>query len=437
VSPSAAPLVSRYTYRLHARAALLEGILAGVLVTQDVVARKTLGATQFQLVVLTMAPGSSWLLSLFFTHRFYDVDRRALFLWAGVLGRLPLLLVGLVGGPWPFLGLLVLHGLVQTALIPAQNSIYQQNYDPIARGRLFGRASVWGGVATAVVALGAGFIMDREWEAAPWLVGPDSYRWLYGLAGVAGFAACLAYGAIRLRGARRPLPRAPIEAAAAPRPWGDPVLGVFRRAWSTFRDPLVEDPGFARFEGALFVYGLAFMVMQPVFAVLFVDELRMDYKDAALAKGVVFYAVNIAAVGFAGRMYDRLGLERTGLWATTVLALFAAALAWAGTKQVAIAAFALYGIGMAGINIVWAMGPVQYAPPGQAARYMAVHVALVGLRALLGHPLGGLVADLSGSSRPAFALAAGLFVVATLLMMRAHRLAGSAPGKHPAPAPPR
>ena len=196
VSPSKAPLVSRYTYRLHARAAVLEGILAGVLVIQDIVAWKTLGATQTQMVILTMAPGSSWLLSLLFANQFQDFDRRKLFLWAGLIGRLPLVAVSLVHGLWPFLGLMVLHGFVQTALIPAQNAIYQQNYDPQTRGRLFGRASVWGCVATAVAALGSGLLMDMRPPGSPalpgagfdrpawveslpwWLIGPESFRCL-------------------------------------------------------------------------------------------------------------------------------------------------------------------------------------------------------------------------------------------------------------------
>ena len=436
MSPSRAPLVSRYTYRLHARAAVLEGILAGVLVTYDVVARKTLGASQLQLVLLTMAPGSSWLLSLFFANQFQDFDRKRLFLWAGLVGRLPLLAVAAMSGPWPFLAVLVLHGFVQTALIPAQNSIYQQNYDPQARGRLFGRASVWGCTATAVTALGAGLLMDLEPGALGWLLGPDSFRWLYPAAGIAGLGACLVYGSIRLRGSGRSGPRAPIEAAAL-RYWPphEVVLPPFRRAAAAIRTTLVEDAGFRRFEVALFVYGLGFMVMQPVFAVLFVDELRMSYMDAALAKGVVFYVVNIAALAVAGRMYDRLGLERLGARATVLLALFATALAFVQSSAQVVAAFSLFGLAMAALNIAWSMGPIHYAPPGQAARYMSVHVALVGLRALIGHPLGGIVAEGAGSSRPAFVLAALLFGLATVLMMRAERLspkrAGGASGNRP------
>ncbi|MCK6480280.1 MAG: MFS transporter [Planctomycetes bacterium] len=414
--PSATPLVSRYTYRLHARAALLEGILAGILVTQDVVARKTLEADQFQIMLLTMAPSASMLLALVLARRFADVEQRKVFLWAGVLGRLSLLGMAMVFGPWPFLGILLVGAVVQTVVIPAQNAVYQANYKPEIRGRLFGRAQVYGGVATAAAALGAGVWLDHD---------PAAYRWLYPIAGAAGFASAMVFGRIRLRrSASLPAAAAGPGAAGSPGPSAAPPPA---RAPSPLWRLLFEDAPFRRFETAMFVYGLGFMCMMPVFARLFVDELNMDYSDASLAKGVVFSAVPVVALSFAGRMHDRLGLERVATRAYVVLAVFAAGMAVVRTPAQVVAGFALFGLGMAGVNIAWSMGPIKYAPPGEAARYMGVHVALVGIRALIGHPLGASVAAASGSSRPTFAMAAGFFSLATVLMMRAERLAAAAP----------
>ncbi len=409
-------MVSRYTYALHARAAVLEGVMAGVLVTHDVVARKTLGASPEQLVLLTMAPGASWLLALLYAHRIQDVERTRLFLWAGALGRLPLLAVAAVAGPWPFLAVLVLQGLFQTALIPAQNAVYQNNYDPNFRGRLFGRAAIFGGLATAVVAIGTGWLMDAI---------PGAYRWAYPVAGVAGFGACLVYGSIRQRRPGGPPgpPPPPVAAIVPPRGPRAHAVSLLRDVRATVHMTMVASPGFRRFEVALWIYGLGFMCMQPVFALLFVDELHAGTTEAALARGPVFYAVNIAALAIAGRMYDRVGLERLSARACTILMVFAVSMAWVETAGSAIALFALYGLGMAGISITWSMGPVRYAPPGQAARFMAMHVFLVGLRAVVGHPLGGWVAARFHSTRPTFVLAAALFGLATVLMIRADRLA--------------
>lgn len=420
--PSSAPLISRYTYRRHAQASLLEGVLAGVLVTSDVVARKSLGASQWQIVLLTMAPSALLVLAVLCAHRIETLERRRFFLFAGVGGRLTLLFVAGVLGPWPFLGVLILHGLVQALLVPAQNTIYQSNYDAEVRGRLFGRASVLGGLTTAAAALGAGAVMDHD---------AGAFRWIYPLAGVAGFGACLVFGSIRVRRARRsgvvnlppgasaqeaPGDASPPAVALEAPPTEEPTtLGVLR-------DTLLRDAGFRRFETAMFVYGLGFMCLQPVFARLFVDELGMDYSDASLAKGVVFSVVNVAALAYAGRLYDRIGLERLQSLACLALLAFAGALTVAATPTQAIAAFSLYGLGMAGINIVWTMGPVHFAPPGAANRYMGVHVGLVGVRAVIGHVMGGAVAERFGTARAAFVLAGVFFVVAIGLLARNRRL---------------
>jgi len=412
MSPSA-PLVSRYTYRLHVRASILEGLLCGILLTSDVVARKSLGASQWQIVLLTMAPAVLMLTSLFSTQHIESVGRRALFTATGVAGRLILLGMLAVSGPWLFLALLIAYGWVQSLIIPAQNAIYQLNYDPESRGRLFGRASTYGVLVTAATALGAGFLLDSD---------PQAFRWLYAIAGVAGFASCLAYGSIRLRRARdieEGLPQETVALASVPE------VGAALRPTplGILRETLVRDAGFRRFETAMFVYGIGFMCMQPVFARLFVDELKMEYSDASLAKGAVYFGVHVVGLGIAGRMLDRIGLERLCLRAYVTLIFFAVLLVVVRTPWQGIAAFAVFGLGMSALNITWSMGPIHFAPPGASTRYMGVHVALVGVRALIGQILGGAVADYTGSSRPVFVLAALLFLTAALLTRRSLRLA--------------
>jgi MFS family permease len=394
---------------------MLEGLFSGILITHDVVARRYLGASEWQLALLTMTPNACQLLALVLADRFERVPRPRLFLWAGILGRLILLLAAWVAGPWSFIGILVLQALVQTVVIPALNALYQANYRPEIRGRLFGRAQVFAGVATASAALLAGLTMDRH---------PDAFRWLYPAAGIAGFASCMVYGAIKIRrtdSAPRPAPERPVPGREDEPE--DHLLARLSRPFSrTFLATLRGDPAFRRFEGAMFVYGLGFMCMQPVFAILFVNELDIPDSQAYLAKGVVFAAVPVVALGMAGRMHDRVGLERVATRSYVVLAVFAVAMALVQDATQLVAAFALFGLGMAGVNIAWTMGPIRYAPPGQAARYMGVHVALVGFRALVGHPVGAWVAKATGSSRPTFVLAAFLFGAAALLMMRAERL---------------
>ena len=70
---------------------------------------------------------------------------------------------------------------------------------------------------------------------------------------------------------------------------------------------------------------------------------------------------------------------------------------------------------MAGVNVTWTLGPLALAGLGRAERYMGAHVALVGVRGLIGYPLGFALLRLV-SARAAFALAIGLFALASLVM---------------------
>ena len=417
-SPRPVPRVSRYTFRYHFASSAFEGVLNGVFAINDVVARKSLGAGPLLLVLLTMAPSASQLFAVALAPRIVRSDLRRFFLIAGLLGRLVLLGVAWVTGPWAFLGVLVVNALVQTAVIPVQNAVYQSNYDPALRGRLFGWATALTGSLTVVAAMTAGRLLDRD---------PGAYRAIYPVAGLAGCVGLWVFGRIR----RRRLPGSAIDPALVSAV--DVARPLGRGAFTLARDVLGRDRAFLSFEAALMIYGLGFMSLQPCLAPFLVDVMGMDYGQAALAKGAIFYVAMVLATPLAGLLHDRLGLERLATLACAGLACFAATLSMAGSIAVVYVAFAIFGAAMASIHVIWTMGPIKYAGSRDAASYMAVHVTLVGVRGLLGHPLGGTVAVLAGTPRATFLLAALLFATAAFGMGRLDRATrAAAPGPNEA-----
>lgn len=399
--------VSRYTFRYHLLSSVFEGGCNGVFAINDVVARKTFGAGPLLMVLLTMAPSVAQLLALVLAPKMARSDQRRLFLVAGVLGRLSLVAVAAVQDAWGFLAFVVLNSIVQSAVIPAQNAVFQANYAKEFRGRLFGWATALMSALTVVTAYGAGFILDRD---------PAAYRFIYPAAGVAGFVALMIFGQIRLRrfgnGSVPPDPAQELAQEAR-------ALG----AWALARRLRAQDRAFLWFEGAFMLYGLGFMSIQPCLAPFLVDVMRMDYLQASAAKGSIFYLFFVALMPLAGMFHDRVGIERLGAASCVGLAIFTTSLTLVGSKQAVYGAFALYGAAMAGIHVAWTMGPIKYAGARDASAYMGLHVALVGVRGLVGHPLGGIVSVLAGTPRATFAMAAVLFLGAAVWMARL-----SAPG---------
>lgn len=399
--------IGRYTNRLHLRASCLEATLEGVLVTSDVVARKAFGASQTALVLLTMAPAVANGLAVFVAALLRSVERRRLFLGAGVFGRLGMLLVAFAVPPslLPiFVIAILMYALAQTVTIPALNAIFQANYSYRTRGRLFSRAATVAATVTAACSVGAGFLLDHH---------PGAYRLLYPAAGVIAFGGCLIWGRIRVRRMRGAA--VPLAPAAGQ---GDWLLGPgwFRRILELLR----RHRRFRDFEVGYFLYGVGFMMLQPVFARFFVDDLGLGYGQAAAVKGAAFYLAYIVALPPMGRLLDRIGIPLLTAACFANLTLFALALTQVRSFPAAMACHAYLGACMAGVSLTWNLGPPYFARNRDSSRYMSVHVSLVGLRALLGHPLGGLIASFHGP-RATFAAASVMFLLGALAMLRVAR----------------
>ena len=158
----------------------------------------------------------------------------------------------------------------------------------------------------------------------------------------------------------------------------------------------------------------------------------MGGSAAAAARRPGAAATNVVEQRFERRQVDRLDqmVIEAGL-ATDVYALrvnFVGALGWElhfpieyanGLFEQIFAAGAEYGIGMAGVQMGWMLGPVSLAPsPDRVPQYVAIHTTLVGIRGVIFQGLGMLLYKLSGDFHWPFALAAGAFLWAAIQMYR-------------------
>ena len=119
-----------------------------------------------------------------------------------------------------------------------------------------------------------------------------------------------------------------------------------------------------------------------------------------------------------GRLMDRIHPVRLCTLSFGVIALYPMALAAGavlapghpvGTVYLA---FGFYSLGMAGINVTWNVGSISFAPEGQGGYYQGIHVAMVGIRGLLGPLLGFALVNLLGY-REVFVVSAVVFLAAS------------------------
>lgn len=379
----------RYTFPFHLRAMALEGVVSGAWQLNEVVARKSMGASTLWVALIAMSPSIALLLATLWGPLLEGKKKAPYFLLAGVVGRLVLLGVAWVQGPGGFTLVLAVSALSFSILYPAQNALFQSNYAPGERGRLFGKAFSLSAVSAILTALAAGWIYDQD---------PDGYRWFYPIVGLAGFLAC--YEFYRVKERFRPGQSKPVA--------GNPLKRVARL--------LVEDRAFAWYQAGFFFYGLGFMGMMTLVPIYLVDVLQASYTQASWMRVVLYLGVQALFSSMAGKYMDKSHPASLARLSFVGLALFPLFLGLSGTPLGGYGAFAWFGFCMAGVAVAWYVGPLAFAGQRDSSAFMTAHVALTGVRALIGHPLAAALYILCDNFWVPFSASAAFFLIAAACM---------------------
>lgn len=284
-----------------------------------------------------------------------------------------------------------------TLFIPARNRLMRANYTAGERGASYSRLK-----ATAI-ALSFGLALSGALRLR---TAPESIHWMLPLVGVCSLVGILLYRRIRVRGERR--------AGSVATRSKSPV-----RAYREFLALLVGDRRFLWFQISFLVYGFGFMFTLPREIDAVSSVLKLDYPVIVLGLYGLTPLIKMALLPAFGGLLDRLGPARTAGVAFGILVLYP--LAVLGMIELESAALwfvarGLFGLAMAGVELVWTIGPVAFGRPEEAPAYTGAHLFVTGFRAAFVPFLGLLAARELGSG--VFLLASLALVIAALLMTR-------------------
>ena len=391
--------LERITSRRFYLATVFQGIWTTGQYLFPFVLAKSLGAPGWMVTLAVMLETSGMTLGLYWARLMASGGRRRWLFWGGVGGRLVLVAALVAHTAGAFVALLAVVYFFIAVVYPAQNSILQDNIRPHRRGEVFGRGAMVQHLTAAVTSLAVGAVLQQD---------PDLFRWVYPVLGVLGFGFPLILSRLpRPVGVETPAPvkvrRNVLVALVAP----------FREMRETFR----QDPAFCWYETNFSIYGVAFIMLAPVVPLYFTEVWQLDYQDISMSR-VLIGSLGIALLGpAAGRLMDHIKPARLCALAFGWVAFFPLMLAFGAPLLsltpvvIAYLAFAIYGMGMAGVNLGWNVGSIAFAPPGRGAHYQGIHVAMVGLRGVLAPVLGYVLLRWLGY-REVFLVAALLFVTA-------------------------
>jgi len=430
-APDAAVLaLEKLTVRRYLLGMVFQGIWAAGYVLFPFVLGKSLAAPGWLVTLSVTVETTGMLLALYWGQLMIRGGRRRALVWGGLAGRVILVAAIFVTSAGPFTVLICTVHLFAALVYPAQNGILQANIRAERRGQVFGWGALVQNLTMALVSIAVGRLLDTD---------PGSYRVIYPVIGCLGFVYPLVLS--QLPRPEGDLTHDPSRFFTVPRlPLGPVRLGrlagalirPFREAATTF----ATDRTFLWFEVNFMIYGVAFMMLVPVVPLFFVNELNLNYREISSAR-VLIASLGVALLSpVAGRLLDRLNPVRMSSWSNAVISLYPVTLAlgalFLGSRpaMVAYLAFAVYSVGMAGVNVTWNMGSIWFSPPGEGGYYQGIHVAMVGIRGLIGPVVGFTVLHFLGYWQ-VFALAAFVFLAAAGSSVLLDRHQARAPGFKP------
>lgn len=270
----------------------------------------------------------------------------------GLLGAVALLLAVFAPGlPLYVLGC-VIATTCASAAIPLMTQVYQTNYPPMERGRLFSKAMI---VRIGMAALA------NELGGRLLAVHLEYFRALLLL-----FAAAFAFGAW----CQSRIPSEPLMAAAGTHP----LRGLrYVREDRLFRLTLIS----------WMFMGMGNLMMYPLRVEYLANEkygLKLDVTMVALFVGVIPNAARLICSPIWGWLFDRMNFFtlRAVLnvgFALGILSFFVSD-SFAGLALGAI----IFGVANAGGDVAWSLWVTKFAPPERVADYMSVHTFFTGVR---------------------------------------------------------
>ena len=379
---------------------ILIGSLAGVLGFVEVIARKSLDASELSVTLISMSVPVTSLISIWWARLLVGRDQRK-FLWLfGMVSYLILASGGFLASVGHLLAILILFFLINALFIPSENRIFQQHFPATRTGRIFGLASGMRTGTAALASLLAGLYMDRV---------EGGYRHLFIIVSIIGFIALTQFASIKT-GYVKGADTVPLNRRLLLEPLKKVIQLLSRR-----RD-------FLRFEAAFMLYGIAFMMTLPVIPLYLVDDLEFGYTTIGLARGMVTQLVMIGAIPLLGRVFDRSTPHRMAAVIFLALSIFPLLLLSAGQFEgikrliMVYITFGYFGLVMSGIVLLWGLSSLRFAGDEDAGVYHSVHVAATGVRGSFAPLLGYLVMTTMGKTVTLITCSV-LWVVASLMMI--------------------
>jgi predicted MFS family arabinose efflux permease len=372
-------------FLLDATAAVLVGVFVAATSTFTPVVARRLGASDFQVSLVTAAPFAGNLFALL-AVRFLQGRRKLPFMvGAWTLARALFLLMAVITTSVPFVLITIVFWIIVSLPVPAYAEVMRQIYPDAYRGRAMAYVRIGMTASLTLATPLAGQMLDRV-----------GYQWVFPVAALFGVVSSVVFGRIRFS-----------ESLSEERRTIGGILSVLR-----------TDRAFRGLQTAFFVYGFGNLMLAPLVPILLVDELRLNYSEVGLLGLVnaVFWMLGYFAFG---RAVDRRGAYWTLQLTFLMTAAVPFALVLAGDMSLVAIAYMFAGLATAGMDLGWLTAIIALADRDRVGDYTALHSFLVGIRGLTAPFFAVALLAVPGVGLRGGLVVSALLIVAGWLVFRA------------------
>jgi MFS family permease len=359
--------------------------MLGILLT------KQLDASPFQVAVLTMLKPVVSVLS-FYWGSFLQQKRthvRANLLAATSFAVVPFLFAPLVDHAWFFVAAGAGYALFSRAAIPARMELLKINVPAEEREHLFSNASCLAYAVGVIASVSFGVLLDFRPEWWTQLVCVAACVSLFSIAALASIPD----GSGGLRPGQEPLDAS--------------VKEILLHPWQATIRLLNNRPDFFHFQVGFFLAGLGLMVAMPAIP-SFLTDLNVSYTELFFSLGVLKGLGFILTSNLWAKAIRRYPISLVSGAVFCGFGLFLICLLLAAVTPIfVLVAYGMYGIAQAGSHLVWNLSGPIFSGKETSFQYSSVNVLAIGMRGMVGPPVGGLIAQFLS---PQIAIATGCVI---------------------------
>lgn len=413
-------ILEKRTFKLHLISQFFNGFSLGLLLLQDIILKKSLNGSDFDVMILALFISSAFLLSIYGSEIINrSASRAKTIMMFGFAAKCFLLILPLFDSPSFYIFCLVIMAFLDNMMLSSWNIVFKHNYTEKKRSKLYSYAVAVQISMILVVSTIFGNFLD---------INPNLYKIMFPVAGIFGMityynlAKMISMSMDDYSGRNKPA-----KSKFTLRLFKDILVLPLRDTARIF----TQNKPFLRFETFFFLYGVGFMILTPAVPVFLVDGIHLSYSPISFAKGLVFHTTLILFTPLMGKYHGTGNPTKFCGYIFIILSLYplilisskytgALGITLDKTTIVYISHF-FFGLAMSGVGIAWSLSSIYFATAGRVANYQAVHITLSGVRGLFAPALGYFIMKVFAIEYTFF-LAALLLITGGILMLRENKI---------------